>query len=437
MKKIFSLVILFAICCLLSTATACSPRVKTPHQKQLIVWHWMTDRQEAFEKLAEQYEKEKGLKVKFDLYAPSDAYRQKVMAGAQTNTLPDIYGILGEKKFFASFIHAGYVANLSDAMNANNKEWKQRFFEKAISVNEFSADNEFGIEAGIYGVPLDVMNIQMLYNKDIFKKAGLDPHKPPRTWKEFIANIKQIKQKTGVAGLVSGWGEIWMIDCLASNYAFNIMGEEKVMATIRGEVSYTDSDWIKVLNLFKEMSEKKILAKGIVTMVNKTAEQMFANQKAAFAFNGSWCVNVYQGMNPNLNYAAMLPPAVSSQNPMVIWGAAGSSFMANAKSSQKEEAIEFLKWLTQKKQQVLLCKETNNLPANKNSLSDISSILQQFADDMDNTTHPNIWVVSEKPIVVETFDKGIQSIIIGEKTPFEVAKEIQAAKEKEMSRPHK
>ena len=29
------------------------------------------------------------------------------------------------------------------------------------------------------------------------------------------------------------------------------MGEEKVMATITGEVKYTDSDWIKVFNVFK------------------------------------------------------------------------------------------------------------------------------------------------------------------------------------------
>jgi len=98
-----------------------------------------------------------------------------------------------------------------------------------------------------------------------------------------------------------------MIDCLANNYAFNIMGQDKVLATIKGDVPYTDPDWIKVFGLFKDMQESGLLAKGIVTMVNKVAEQMFANGKAVFAFNGSWCVNVYKGMNPNLNYAAMLP----------------------------------------------------------------------------------------------------------------------------------
>ena len=69
-------------------------------------------------------------------------------------------------------------------------------------------------------------------------------------------------------------------------------------------------------------------------MVNKTAERLFASGKTVFAFNGSWCVNVYQGMNPALDYAVMLPPKATEENPMSIWGNA-SSFMVNARSKNK------------------------------------------------------------------------------------------------------
>ena len=432
MKKVICLVEV-GIFLLLSS---CSLGEKEPSyaRRPLIIWHWMTDRQEAFEELARRYKEERGVEVRFELYAPSNAYRQKVMAAAQTNTLPDIYGILGEKRFFASFIKSGYVADLTQEMEANNGEWKNRFFTRALKVNEFEENNEFGITPGIYGVPLDVMNIQLVYNKKIFRKAGLDPDNPPHTWKEFISAMKKIRKKTGVAGLVSGWGEVWMLDCFASNYAFNIMGEEKVMDTIRGKVSYTDPDWIEVLSLFEEMSEKKVLAEGIVTMVNKSAEQMFANERAAFAFNGSWCVNVYRGMNPGLEYGVIPPPRVSFKHPMFIWGGAGSSFMVNTRSPYRKEAIEFLKWLTDKEQQVFLCKKTNNLPSNRQSLTEIPPVLREFSDDMDNTTHPNLWPVSEYPLVTETLDKGIQSIIIGEKTPLEVAREVQRVKEREMKK---
>jgi len=117
-----------------------------------------------------------------------------------------------------------------------------------------------------------------------------------------------------------------------------------------------------------------------------------------------------------------------------VWGGAGSSFLVNARSSNKELAIEFLKWLTDKEQQVFLADKTQNLPANKEALEKISPILAQFANDMQYATHPNILGVSEYPAVTEALDKGIQSIIIGEKTPREVAFEAQIIKEREMAR---
>ena len=157
-------------------------------------------------------------------------------------------------------------------------------------------------------------------------------------------------------------------------------------------------------------------------------------ERAAFAFNGSWCVNVYQDMNPELDYGVMLPPKMSDRNPMKIWGGAGSSFLVNNSSTHKQAAIDFLKWLTAKEQQVFLAEQTNNLPSNRNALGSISKILAEFAGSMENTTHPTIWMYNEDSLVIEAFDKGIQSIIIGEKTPEEVAKDVQAVKERQLER---
>ncbi len=410
----------------------CAPKPLS-EKPTIMVWHWMTDRESAFQELAKRYESKTGVKVNFELYAPSDAYTQKVRAAAQGVSLPDIFGILAEKRDFSSFIKAGHILDLTTYMDAYFGQWRNNFFAKALAVNEFCEGNSYGGSAGVYGVPIDIMTIQMLYNKDLFKELGLDPEKPPLTFTDLLYIGKKIKEKK-MQGLVSGWAEMWMIDCLASNYAFNIMGKDKVLATIKGEVPYTDPDWIKVFSVFKEMQEAGVLSSGIVTMVNKTAEQLFANGKAVFAFNGSWCANVYKGMSPKLNYAAILPPKASDAYPMAIWGGAGSSFMVNARSKNKEEAVKFLKWLTDKDQQAYLAQATNNLPANKDSLSKIPEILAQFADDMELTTHPNIWGVSEFPTVIEAFDKWIQSIIIDEKTPAQVAKEVQKIKARELAK---
>lgn len=423
MKKTF----LFAA--LLFCLTGCFSSAK--QSNTITIWHWITDRQDAFVRLAEQYEQQTGVKVKFELYAPSDIYSRKIMAAVQSSVLPDIFGVLGEKKKFASFIEGGFVADLTEEFRQNDAAWEKSLFEKALNVNRFEEGNIYQVKPGIYGVPIDVTNIQMLYNQDLLVKAGIKT--PPTNFDEFLSAIAALN-RIGVDGLVSGWGEIWMIECFASNYAFNIMGEEKVMATYRGEVPYTDEDWIKVFTLFKTLRDKKTLALGIVAKGNKYAEQDFALERAAFAFNGSWCVNVYDKMNPGLKYGAMLPPRVNLERPMQVWGGAGTSFVVNGMSENKTMAIDFLKWLTAKEQQVFLARETKNLPSNREALADIPTVLSQFASAMDLTTHPSIWKYNESPLVIEAFCKGIQAIVIGEAMPERVAADVQRIKERELQR---
>ncbi len=437
MKNIFRNLIALSLVLTFSGCAAESQKKADLNANTITIWHWMSDRDDSFHELAKRFEGQTGIKVKIELFAPSEAYAQRVKASAQTGTLPDIYGILGEKRDFASFIRSGFVKNLSADMDTTFENeafpWKDSFFEKALAVNQFLPQNEFSVEPGIYGVPLDATTIQMVYNKKLYAKAGLDPNKPPATWEEFVEHNRVLK-KAGLPGFVSGFGEIWMLDALASNWAMNQMGDKKVFATYEGKVSYTDPDWVKVLSLFKQMADEKILVEGAVTMVNKTAEQTFANERATYAFNGSWCVNVYKGMNPGLDYLPMAPPRISEANPMRVWGGAGSSFVVNNESPRRDQAVKFMRWLTQEKQQSYLAQATENLPSTKASLQHISPVLSQFADDMETATHPNIYPVHEDPSVIEAFDKGIQSILIGEKTPEQVAQEVQKTKEKVLAK---
>jgi len=413
----------------LAALAGCS-KPSSPSNK-ILLWHWMTDRNDTFQKFAQEYQKETGIEVTIQLFAPSDSYSQKIIAAAQANVLPDIYGILDKKSIVADFIKAGLVADLTDAMSADGGAWENSLFEKALSDRSFTSGNIYDIKPGIYGVPIDVTNIQMIYNKKLLNKAGIKS--PPQTFDEFIKDAQALK-RVGITPFVAGWGELWLLDCFTSNYAFNIMGEEKIFKTFRGEVKYTDPDWIKVFSIFTELRDKGVLIDGIVTKGNKYAEQDFALERAAFAFNGSWCVNVYHDMNPGLDYGVIPPPPISTAFPLKIWGSSGSSFVVNGSSPNKDKAIAFLKWLTAKEQQVVLARETYNLPSNKEALSVISPLLEEFAKGMDQSTHPNIWPLNEDPSVSEAFDKGIQDIIIGEKTPQQVAQDVQKAKDLQMSK---
>ncbi|MBI4597236.1 MAG: extracellular solute-binding protein [Candidatus Omnitrophica bacterium] len=384
----------------------------------------MTDREAPFNELAKRYQSRTGIPVRFELYAPSDVYVQKIRAAAQTDGLPEIYGVLGESRDLASFIKAGHVLPLEAAMDEQNRAWRSVFFPKALATSAFEPENPYGVAPGVYGAPIDVMNIQIFYNKALLAKLGVAV---PATWKEFLEIGKKANAQH-LIGFVSGWAELWLIDCFATDYAIHLMGQKKVEATYRGETLYTDGDWLKVFHLFEELRDSGLAASGIVTMVNKHAEQLFASGRAVFALNGTWGVNVYQSMNPELDYGVMMPPPVKDR-PMVTWGGAGSSFMVNAKSPRKGEAVEFLKWLTAKSQQEYLTETTHNIPANREAAANLPPALASFAAAMESTVHPRLFAVQEDSTVIEAFDKGIQSILIGEATAEQTANRVASVKQ--------
>ncbi|MFO8052752.1 MAG: extracellular solute-binding protein [Candidatus Omnitrophota bacterium] len=426
MRKFFSFLIIGLVC---FNFIACSSSQKNSNPT-ITIWHWMSDRQDAFEQLAQKYEQEKQINIHFELF-PHSAYTQKVNAAEAADDLPDLFGILGEKRALASFAKEKKIENLTPYMEEKESSWKKRFIDICLKVNSFGKNNIYAINPGIYGVPIDAMSIQFLYNKKLLKEEGFDPDAPPETFADFLKIAKLAKDKKDIYGLASGWGETWLMYCLATNYAFDIMGEDKFLNTIRGEVSYTDPDWIKVFSLFKDLQESDILAPGIITMNNKEAEQIFATNRSFFTFNGSWGVNTYQQINPELEYATMPPPKTNQDYAPGVWAGAGASFVVNAKSKTKEEAIRFLRWLTEKDQQTFLIKETNNLPSVKGLKEDIPANMSYFLDNRQYFTHPRLWPENENSRVVEAINRGIQNIVIGEKTPEEVAEEVAKTKKQQ------
>ena len=431
-QSFFKIVLSLVIC--ISFLAACSQNQEGGSGKRgndnnadvVKIWHWMTDRQAAFETLAKKYFDQTGVKVVFETYAPTDVYKNKITAAASGKLLPDIFNPIADKRELASYINAGYIADLTDAMNDG---WKDVFFEKSLTQNMFTDNNEWKVKPGIYGVPLDVSTLMIYYNKDLFAKAGLDPENPPKTWAEFIEAGKKLKA-AGIQPFVCGFGEAWLIGSFAASYQWSLFGKEGIIDTIKGKIPYNDKRWLEIFNLFKEMKDNKMFASGIVTMVNKDAERTFAIGKAAMALNGSWGVNVYKSMNPSLNYGLMYPPELpDAKYPLLVFGGDGSSLFVNEMSPRKEKAIAFLKWFTQKEQQVFLAKETLNIPSNKDAAQDLPDILKKFSESVNRTfdTLP----VLEAWQVTNYINLNLQSVVIGEKTPEQAIAEIQGEKERQ------
>ncbi|MDR1418423.1 MAG: extracellular solute-binding protein [Endomicrobium sp.] len=393
----------------------------------IVVWHWMPEKQKVFDELARKYFQETGITVIFKKYFPKDVYRNKISIAQTSNELPEIFSLLAEKNEIASFIQEGFIANLSEDLSKDS--WKEVFFLEALVKNYYKSGNKWGIEPGIYGIPLDMQSLAIFYNKDLFVKADINPNAPPVSWQEFIEIGKKLKQ-ANIKPFISGFAQGWFIESFAKFYEMTVLGEEGILKTIDGGLAYTDEQWIKIFSLFKNMLDNGFFAPTIITTTNNEAEKEFASGKSAMIFGGTWALPMYINNKLNINIGIFLPPPLAKNIKVKSFIDGKTYFYVNQASTNKQKAIEFLKWLTQEPQQIFLAQETLSIPSNKNIHIGLHEIVSTFYQNMKDAYRPLL--KQESWQVANYFNTNLQAIIIGEKTPIEAAKDIQIEKERQL-----
>ena len=86
----------------------------------------------------------------------------------------------------------------------------------------------YGLPNGdLLSMPFNVSTTVLFYNKDAFRKAGLDPEKAPRTWPELIDAAKKIRSTNAApCGYTTTWLAWVMLEQFSSrhNIAFGTQG---------------------------------------------------------------------------------------------------------------------------------------------------------------------------------------------------------------------
>lgn len=389
---------------------------------RLTFWHYFTDRAQLFEEFAGQYQALTGVQVKMELYS-GDTLGQKFQAAAQAGTLPDLSAAwIGIGQGTAPYASKGIILNLNPQMKAG---WSKFFTAEQLKAGSFVVGNPFGVTPGAYLVPLDSNNMQFLYNKTLFKKAGITS--TPKTFEQLLADGEKLN-KIGAAPLVSGFGS-WGTAAFNQPYMWNIIGSADLERTFSGKMPYSSEPWIKLLGLYKTIGGSNLFGKGSLAADFPAAENLFLNGQAGMIFDGSWAIGVFNQQNPNFkDYGVFFPPRISgSKYPVYIPGGVGSLAFVVGTSPNAKEAAKFLQWLTEPKQQAKYATASFNLPANVSVAKSIplTENLTAFASRM-KLTVPTL-KHTMKPAVETTMVAGIQRILEGRDTPENVTRLMDQA----------
>ncbi|MGZ5618345.1 MAG: sn-glycerol-3-phosphate ABC transporter substrate-binding protein UgpB [Usitatibacter sp.] len=126
--------------------------------------------------------------------------------------------------------------------------------------------------------PFNSSTVVFYVNKDAFKKAGLDPDKAPKTWKEFTAAADKLKAAGQQCVYTTGWPSWMHIENFSAWHNVPIGTKENGMAGLDTEFKINSPLHVRHLTMLQGMAKK-----GEFTYAGRTnqAEAKFASGECA------------------------------------------------------------------------------------------------------------------------------------------------------------
>jgi raffinose/stachyose/melibiose transport system substrate-binding protein len=322
----------------------------------------------------------------------------------------------------APYYKAGFALNLKPEME---KGWKQNFQPAMLELSEFVEGNPFGVPPGIYSAPWEAVSHAVLFNPALFEKAKLDPKKPPVTTAEFLTTMKALKE--------AGVGPFACADTnippFLQNYVANWLTDEEIDATHAGKSPWKSPAYQQALQIFVDMREAGAIFNNSLSTNNPDLEKSFFNvNELATLFTGVYSIPVQVTTAPNFTaYTAFRTPKVADAKQVLRSpGGPGKNGVVNPKSKAVEEAVKYIRWLTDKEQGQTFMEMVPLVPTNPAALdpAKVSPQLKVFADEL-----PSLQKVRTPRIgpVNEALIKGVQSLLLKEKTIDQVLEDADKA----------
>src|SRR5262249_8176725 len=201
-----------------------------------------------------------GVKIKL-LGFEGDTLHQKILLGKAGGPKPDF--IQTETIWLGEFAEQGVATNL-DAYYAG---WPA----KADYAPNFLDSSRW--KGHYYGAWLNTDVRTLMWNKDVFRKAGLDPNKGPTTWAQVVAMGKQIQARVpDVSGVA--------INAAASEdtadywYPFLWMAGGDILNKSWTKAAFNSPAGVRALQFYVDLVNKyKVTPKDVITQDSSSVEQ--------------------------------------------------------------------------------------------------------------------------------------------------------------------
>jgi multiple sugar transport system substrate-binding protein len=246
----------------------------------ITIWHNNTSAKNYYDAKVKEFNdtigKQKGIVIDYKVLGDYANTLQVALAAGEG---PDLYRFVGTVK--EPYIRAGFMLPLdkfpgSDAL-------VKKYSDSKLIVPEY---NTFG--GKVYSLPFLQIVTGMMYNKDLFKKAGIAA--PPKTWDELVADASRITALGG--GVEYGYGMNFKDTGSAGKWDY-----ATIMAPSIGHMGYNFktgryefSSMQRNLEYFARMVRDKSVFPGAEGLDRSSLRAQFAQGKIGIMMGANWDV---------------------------------------------------------------------------------------------------------------------------------------------------
>ncbi|CBG73657.1 MULTISPECIES: extracellular solute-binding protein [Streptomyces] len=331
------------------TATACGGSDSGDSAGGPVTLTWWdtsnaTNEAPTYKALVKEFEAaHKDIKVKY-VNVPFDQAQNKFDTAAGATGAPDI--LRSEVGWTPAFAKKGFFLPLDGTEALKDQD---KFQPSLIKQAQYDGKT--------YGVPFVTDTLALVYNKQLFEKAGLT--EAPRTWDDLKKAAATIKGKTGVDGY---WGST------QAYYAQSFLygdGTDTVDVPAK-KITVNSPEAKKAYGTWLGLFDGKGLHKADTTAdAYAHIQDAFVNGKVASIVQGPWEItNFYKGsaFKDKANLGIATVPAGTSGKAGAPTGGHNLSVYAGSDKAHQEASLKFIEFMTSAKSQETIALKNSTLP---------------------------------------------------------------------------
>lgn len=360
------------------------------------------------------FEHESGVTVNLDV-VPGSNIRTLLQAQLRSGNGPDVFAYGPGPGMAGALAKAGLLYDLSSAYT----KYKWPIYDWARPGVTYNGK--------LIGVPDQIEEVGLFYNKDLFARLGLSAPTDMASLEKAAAKIKQ----AGIIPFAAGDKEAWEGGHFLSMALANEVGPKADASLIANKTSWNSPGVVKSLTTWSQFAKDGYLPPSPSAISYDNSNALFYSQKAAMDPTGSWLISDFGAAK--LKFDVGFVPFPAENGAGIFSTDVGGGNFVSATTKNPSGAVKFLNYLTTAqhgKWEV----DQYTIPAFPldASAEKVSPLFRQVIAGTSKYVKGSSDVgynidVNETDVFNKAMYDGVQGLLSRQSTPTQVAQELQAA----------